>query len=152
MAEVITAITAASQGRGANTANIVRLVRQRLDEMEINHASMIRGNGEFSVGFGNIDIDKRSIVKQTSKVSGKGRLSKTFYHNELQMSLWSCRIKIKAQKYIPPTCRERKECPVFNCSVKTGVRSIRQPWQVSEIGICSFSNVGNCEIMKINDI
>ena len=143
MAEVITAIAVASLGRGAaNTANIVRLVRQHLDEMEINHVSMIRGNGEFSVGFGNIDIDKRSIV----------RLSKTFYHNELQMSLWSCRIKIKAQKYIPPTCRERKECPVFNCSVKTGVRSIRQPWQVSEIGICSFSNVGNCEIMKINDI
>ena len=97
MAEVITAIAAASPGRGAaNTANIVRLVRQHLDEMEINHVSMIRGNGEFSVGFGNIDIDKRSIVKQTSKGSGKGRLSKTFYHNELQMSLWSCQIKIKA--------------------------------------------------------
>ena len=73
-AEVIPAIAAASPGRGAaNTANIIRLVSQQLNEMEINHVSMIRGNGEFSVGFVNIDIDnKRSIVKQAKGQATQG--------------------------------------------------------------------------------
>ena len=75
----------------------------------------------------------------------KDRLWKTFYHNELQMSLWRC--EIKAQITLLPV---EKECPVIvYCSLKTWVWSwsSRQPWLVNIW--CLIINLQKKSISKI---